>query len=60
MELWLEVVASFVVVDDVAAAAAAAVPVAAEVLIDAFEPENSDWREAAGVINCCRLVRFLN
>lgn len=34
-----------------------AVPVT---LIDEFEPENSDWSEAVGVINCVRLVRFLN
>lgn len=29
-------------------------------LIDVVEPENSDCNEAVGVINCCRLVRFLN
>lgn len=29
-------------------------------LIEVIEPENSDCNEAVGVINCCRLVRFLN
>lgn len=31
-----------------------------DAFIDAFDPPNSDCSEAVGVINCCRLVRFLN
>lgn len=45
--------------DGVAAVEATGVDVLAA-LIDVFEPENSDCNEAVGVINCCRLVRFLN
>lgn len=45
--------------DGVAAVEAIGVDVLAA-LIDVFEPENSDCNEAVGVINCCRLVRFLN
>lgn len=49
-------------VDGVAVAAAAEAtgvdrPAA---FMDVFEPENSDCNEAVGVINCWRLVRFLN